>query len=95
MICLSWIKLFPRLAASLVPIEMADFYGLLGVGRDVNDADLKKAYRKMAMKWHPDKNVGANQEKAAQKFKKIAEVFTLRRCREAKAERRAQRENRQ
>ena len=69
---------------------MADFYALLGVSRDVNDTDLKKAYRKMAMKWHPDKNVGANQENAAKRFKKIAEVDA-----EALPRAKAERENRQ
>ena len=33
-----------------------DFYAILGVSKDVDDAALKKAYKKQAMKWHPDKH---------------------------------------
>ena len=33
-----------------------DYYDVLGVGRDANEQDLKKAYRRLAMKYHPDRN---------------------------------------
>jgi molecular chaperone DnaJ len=42
-----------------------DYYEILGVERDVSDSDIKKAYRRVAMKHHPDRNVGdtASEEK--------------------------------
>ena len=52
-----------------------DYYELLGVGRDASEADLKKAYRKLAVKYHPDKNPGDAQAEA--KFKEISEAFDV------------------
>jgi molecular chaperone DnaJ len=54
---------------------MADFYDLLGVERSAADEDIKKAYRKLAMKWHPDKNNGSAE--AEQKFKQISEAYDV------------------
>lgn len=52
-----------------------DYYELLGVSRDASAEEIKKAYRKMAIKWHPDKNAG-NAE-AEEKFKKISEAYEV------------------
>jgi molecular chaperone DnaJ len=52
-----------------------DLYEILGVGRDVGDEELKKAYRTLAMKYHPDRNAG--DEEAAVRFKEAAEAYDV------------------
>lgn len=53
-----------------------DFYGILGVPRNADANALKKAYRKLAMKWHPDKNPD-NQAEAQAKFQEISEAYDV------------------
>lgn len=52
-----------------------DYYEILGVQRGANDQDLKQAYRKLAIKYHPDKNPG--DKEAEEKFKEIAEAYQV------------------
>ena len=52
-----------------------DYYEVLGVNRSVSKDDLKKSYRKLAMKYHPDRNPG--DEKAAEKFKELSEAYEI------------------
>ncbi|XP_027349779.1 dnaJ protein homolog 1-like isoform X2 [Abrus precatorius] len=53
-----------------------DYYKILQVDRSAKDDDLKKAYRKLAMKWHPDKNPN-NKKEAEAKFKQISEAYDV------------------
>ncbi|WP_136707652.1 DnaJ C-terminal domain-containing protein [Agromyces sp. H66] len=52
-----------------------DFYQVLGVSKDASDADIKKAYRKLARKYHPDQNPGDTAAEA--KFKEISEAHSV------------------
>ena len=52
-----------------------DYYEILGVSKDVNDDDLKKAYKKVALKYHPDRNPG--DKNAEEKFKEAAEAYDV------------------
>jgi len=52
-----------------------DYYEILGVSRGISEADLKKAYRKLALKYHPDRNKG--DEEAAEHFKEVSEAYEV------------------
>ena len=53
-----------------------DYYGVLKVRKSASEDELKRAYRKLAMKWHPDKNPN-NKKEAEAKFKKISEAYEV------------------
>jgi molecular chaperone DnaJ len=56
-------------------VSKHDYYEILGVARTANDGDLKSAYRKLAMKYHPDRNPG--DKTAEEKFKEAAEAYAI------------------
>lgn len=53
-----------------------EYYSILDIRRDATDSQIKAAYRKLALKWHPLKNP-ENKEEASEKFKQIAEAFDV------------------
>ena len=53
-----------------------DYYEVLGITKDATEKDIKKAYRKLAFKWHPDKNPD-NKKEAEEKFKEINEAYSV------------------
>lgn len=59
--------------------KQKDFYKILDIQKTATPADIKKAYRKMAMKYHPDKNQGSKEEQdtAEKKFKEISEAYNV------------------
>ncbi len=54
---------------------MKDYYAILGVSQDATDEELKRAYRKLAIKYHPDRNQG--DKDAEEKFKEINEAYSI------------------
>ena len=56
-------------------MQQEDYYDILGVSRQAGQSDIKKAYRSMALKYHPDRN--PNDKNAEEKFKKAAEAYDV------------------
>ena len=54
-----------------------DFYEILGVAKTASDAEIKSAYRKAALKWHPDRHTGNDKKAAEEKFKEINEAYQV------------------
>ena len=54
-----------------------DYYEVLGVPRNASEGDIKKAYRKLAMKYHPDRNQGDAAKEAEAKFKEVKEAYEI------------------
>ena len=64
-------------------MEFKDYYKTLGVQKNSSDDEIKKAYRKLALKYHPDKNKG--DKDAEQKFKEISEAYEVLKDRDKRA----------
>ncbi|MDP3704741.1 MAG: molecular chaperone DnaJ [Legionellaceae bacterium] len=56
-------------------MHQRDYYELLGLSRDAGEAEIKKAYRKLAMKYHPDRNAG--DQDSEEKFKEIQKAYAV------------------
>lgn len=56
-------------------MEYKDYYKILGVAKDASQDEIKKAYRKLAMKYHPDKN--PNNKEAEARFKEVSEAYEV------------------
>jgi len=61
-----------------VVVADVDYYRILGLKRNAKEKDIKKAYRKMALQWHPDKHTGEDEKATAQKkFQEVAEAYEV------------------
>jgi curved DNA-binding protein len=58
-----------------MPVQYKDYYEILGVPRSASDADIKKAFRKLAREFHPD--VAKDKKKAEEKFKEVNEAYEV------------------
>ncbi|MDE2432745.1 MAG: DnaJ domain-containing protein, partial [Burkholderiales bacterium] len=54
-----------------------DYYEVLGLAKGASEEDIKKAYRKAAMKHHPDRNQGDKAKEAEEKFKEVKEAYEM------------------
>eukprot|EP00639_Heterosigma_akashiwo_P016375 CAMPEP_0206393482 /NCGR_PEP_ID=MMETSP0294-20121207/20749_1 /ASSEMBLY_ACC=CAM_ASM_000327 /TAXON_ID=39354 /ORGANISM="Heterosigma akashiwo, Strain CCMP2393" /LENGTH=96 /DNA_ID=CAMNT_0053847097 /DNA_START=53 /DNA_END=339 /DNA_ORIENTATION=- len=57
-------------------MDNINFYDVLGVGKNADESQIKQAYRKLAVKWHPDKNPD-NKEEAEEIFKLVSEAYSV------------------
>lgn len=69
-------KALMRAEKSLRLSQRKDWYKILGVSRTASMSEIKKAYKKLALQWHPDKNVD-NREEAESKFQEIASAYEV------------------
>lgn len=58
-------------------MPVKDYYSILGIARNSSPDDIKKAYRKLAMKYHPDRNRGEGAAAAEEKFKEVKEAYEM------------------
>ena len=56
--------------------DKKDYYEVLGVAKDATEEQIRKAYKKLALRWHPDKNPD-NKKEAEEKFKEINEAYSV------------------
>lgn len=63
--------------AELRKSKLKDYYGALGVDKDVDERTLKKVYRKLALQYHPDKVADADREGAEARFAEITEAYEV------------------
>ncbi|XP_019426216.1 PREDICTED: dnaJ protein P58IPK homolog [Lupinus angustifolius] len=65
-----------RAEKALKMSKRKDYYKILGISKTASAAEIKRAYKKLALQWHPDKNVG-NREEAEAKFREIAAAYEI------------------
>jgi len=74
----AWLPPQPNLMAAWLAAQSDDddYYRILGVAKDVSDEGLKRAYKRQALRWHPDKNQHRSPQ-AEERFKKVSEAYQV------------------
>lgn len=67
---------FMKAEKALKMSQRKDWYKILGVSKTASLSEIKRAYKKLALQWHPDKNVD-NREEAENKFREIAAAYEV------------------
>ncbi len=67
----------PPSPASTTTSNPACLYSILGIEKAATEAEIKKAYRRLALKWHPDKNAAGDKAEAERKFKEISAAYEI------------------
>lgn len=65
-----------RAEKALKMSKRKDWYKILGISKTASISEIKRAYKKLALKWHPDKNVD-NREEAENQFREIAAAYEV------------------
>lgn len=65
-----------RAEKALKMSKRKDYYKILGISKTASASEIKRAYKKLALQWHPDKNVD-NREEAEAKFREIAAAYEV------------------
>lgn len=68
-------SLLQKAELELKKSQRKDYYKILGLSKSATDSEIKKAYRKLALQYHPDKNAG--DAKAEAKFKEVGEAYAI------------------
>jgi DnaJ family protein C protein 3 len=68
---------FQRAEAALKQSKQKNYYKILGVPRNADSKAIKKAYRSLALEWHPDKHEESAKEAAEKKFQEVAEAYEV------------------
>jgi curved DNA-binding protein len=58
-------------------VKFRDYYEVLGVGRNASEEEIKKAFRRLARKYHPDLHTSADKKEAEEKFKELNEAYEV------------------
>jgi len=84
--------MYDEFVVSLDPTGESNAYKVLGVDKNASEEDIRKAYKKLVVKWHPDKYKGADRDGAQVTFMEIQKAYEILSSRRKKTETRTERQ---